>query len=116
MSDGEIQTIVLNYIREDIFEDELGKIITNGENTIQKNIRYGPHTGLTSYRYGDLFGSVHGNIDSISELTASLSFRAEIGYASYQDEGTYDKSTTGKGIAPREFMKWGIEDLVEMYR
>lgn len=115
MSD-EIRTLVLNYIREDLFEDELAKIKTNGEHEIQQNIRYGPHTGLKSYEYGGLFGSVKGNIDSVNGLTAVLSFYANAEYASYQDEGTYDKSTSGKGIAPREFMKWGIEDLVAMYR
>lgn len=115
MSDGDIQTLVLNYIEEEVFEDELGKIITNGEHAIQMNIHDGPHTGLTSYDRGVLFGSVNGDIASVSGLSAILLFRAEAEYASYQDEGTYDKSKNGKGITPREFMKWGIEDLVEMY-
>lgn len=114
MSDGDIQELVLKYAQEG-FEDELGHIITNGVNKIQMNIRNGPHTGLTSYEHGVLFGSVDGDIDSVSELSAILTFTASAEYASYQDEGTYDKSKTGKGIAPREFMKWGIEDLVEMY-
>lgn len=109
MSDGDIQTIVLNYIAEEVLEEEIGKIITNGVNAIQKNIRYGPHTGLTSYKHGDLFGSVDGDIDSVSGLTAILRFTASADYASYQDEGT------SRGIAPREFMKYGIEDLVAMY-
>jgi hypothetical protein len=107
---GDIQELVLNYVQEEVFEDELGKLVTNGVNSIQKNIRYGPHTGLTSYRHGDLFGSVDGDIDSVSQLSAILRFTASAEYASYQDEGT------SRGIAPREFMKWGIEDLVEMYR
>jgi len=109
MSDGDIQTIVLNYVKDEVFEDELGKIITNGVNAIQKNIRYGPHTGLTSYRHGDLFGSVDGDVESNSGLNAILRFTASVDYASYQDEGT------SRGIAPREFMKYGIEDLVAMY-
>ena len=116
MSDGSIKTLVLDYIREDILEDELGKIVDDGESKIRHNIHSGPHTGLTSYRHGKLFGSVHGHIASISGLNAVLSFEANAGYASYQDEGTYDKSSGGKGIAPREFMKWGIEDLLEMYK
>lgn len=115
MSDGDIQTLVLNYITEEVLEDEIGKIITNGVNAIQKNIRYGPHTDLTSYKHGHLHDSVDGEIDSVSGLTAILRFTASVDYASYQDEGTYDKSPYGKGIAPREFMKYGIEDLVAMY-
>lgn len=114
---SDLPAIVLNYIRdENVLEDKLKDILTDGENHIQKNIHDGPHTGLTSYKHGGLFGSVHGDIVSNDGLNALLNFRAESGYASYQDEGTYDKSTSGKGIAPREFMKWGIEDLVAMYR
>ena len=108
MSDGDIQTLVLNYIQEEVFEDELAKIIDKGKYLIRDNIRYGPHTGLTSYKDGVLFRSVDGDIDSVSGLNAVLRFYASAGYASYQDEGT-------KYIAPREFMKYGIEDLVEMY-
>ena len=111
----EVKTLVLNYIQEEVFEDELAKIRLNGINQIQRNIRYGPHTRLTSYEHGTLFGSVNGDIESVNGLNAILSFRAEAGYASYQDEGTYDKSSSGKGITPREFMKYGIEDLVAMY-
>jgi len=112
----DIPTLVLNYIRdENLLEDELGKIILQGKHEIQMNIRTGPHTGLTSYEHGDLFGSVGGDIESNTGLNAVLRFYASQGYASYQDEGTYDKSTSGKGIAPREFMKYGIEDLVNNY-
>ena len=108
MSDGDIQTLVLNYIQEEVFEEELGKILLQGVHHIRTNIREGPHTGLTSYEHGTLFRSVNGDIESNTGLNALLRFYANADYASYQDEGT-------KYIAPREFMKYGIEDLVEMY-
>lgn len=114
MSD-DIQTLVLNYIREEVFEDELGKIIQQGVHDIQHNIRYGPHTGLTSYERGDLYGSADGYIQSVSDLTAVLVFYTDTSYDVFQDQGTYDKSEEGKGIAPREFMKYGIEDLIKNY-
>ena len=114
MSD-EVKTLVLNYIREEVFEEELAKIKQQGINKIQRNIRYGPHTGLTSYEHGFLHDSVDGDIKSVSGINAVLEFVASEEYASYQDEGTYDKSSSGKGITPREFMKYGIEDLVAMY-
>ena len=104
----DIQTLVLNYIKDEVFEDELNKILLEGVSDIQLNIHEGPHTGLTSYEHGDLFGSVQGNIESTSQLSAVLRFYATADYASYQDEGTIY-------ITPREFMKYGIEDLISNY-
>ena len=112
----DIPALVINHIRNSVLlMDELGKIIDYGKKDIRENIRHGPHTGLTSFEEGVLFGSVDGNIVSNDGLNAVIEFYANAGYASFQDEGTYDKSESGKGIAPREFMKYGIEDLIAHY-
>ena len=105
----DIPQIVLDAIKDsDMLEEKLSDILTQGEHDIQTNIREGPHTGLTSYKEGTLFGSVNGDVVSNDGLNAVLRFYTDTPYDSFQNEGT-------RYITGRHFMEYGVEDLVNKY-
>ena len=106
----DIPQIVLDAIKDsDMLEKKLNEITLQGEADIRNNIREGPHTGLTSYDEGTLWGSVNSEIVSNDGLNAALRFYTNTPYDSFQNEGT-------RYIKARHFMEYGIEDLVAMYR
>ncbi len=105
----DIPQIVLDAIKDsDMLVEKLNDITLEGEAYIRTNIREGPHTGLTSYDEGILYGSVDSEIVSNDGLNAILRFYTDTSYDSYQNEGT-------RFIEGRHFMEYGVEDLVNSY-
>ena len=105
----DVPTIVLNYVQDSkMLDEKLNEITLQGEADIRKNIRDGPHTGLTSYDEGTLWGSVDSDIVSTDGLNAVLRFYTDTSYDIFQNEGT-------RYIKARHFMEYGVEDLVSRY-
>lgn len=105
----DVPTIVLNYIKDsEMLDEKLNELTLQGESDIRTNIRYGPHTGLTSYKEGTLYGSVGSDVVSSDGLNAVVRFYTNTSYDVYQNEGT-------RYIAARHFLEYGVEDLVNRY-